>query len=230
MKVLGIKHIISVDNSFEDYFEKIKRIMMESKELVNPIDLIVGPDFALKYCRNGKLDFSNNDKIFSSFIELSRAYPDSVIIPGTCPIQEEGNLMVLCAPIFRCGDCKRFYKETDAGEGKMAEEVGLSYKRGDSSKNKLEINKKTISVGICSDHGKQRIPEDTFLEVILAYDYFGGFYPGRKIHGNYLVDRYGMVVNGINGEVSMQKYKYGSEIEIIEPICASKEFLAFDIN
>ena len=140
-------------------------------------------------------------------------------------------LVSLVAPMFIDSNMsKEFYKETDSGEEEYAKAVGFKYSRGNSKKNHFELNGEEIAVEICSDHGKQAIPKNTFLDVVLAYDKFGGFSPKRMVEGNHTVDRYGLVSNSFNGNVEMQKYLYNEDLRFIEPIADSPDFALFSIS
>ena len=60
----------------------------------------------------------------------------------------------------------------------LAEDNGLVWQRGSYDGNQIMHQGKKIAVEICSDHGKQPVAKDTFLELILARDTRAGFYVG----------------------------------------------------
>lgn len=142
-------------------------------------DIVVAPDYALAFDLNRPNSDDERKYVESELVAISKLR-NEILIPGTMPIVEQGKMKLIC-PIYKNGDLiKVIQKETDRGEDKMATEKGLVYERGESKFNHFKLgNSKesgSVAVEICSDHGHQRIPEDTVLELILAYDTNAGFY------------------------------------------------------
>ena len=141
-------------------------------------DIVVGPDYGLSFLnKDGKINFSLRNKIIKGLEEISLDSPRTLLIPGTTPFLLVEGKMGHSAMIFRGGEkIEEFRKETDIENCKIAKKNCLEYERGDSSKNKVYYDGKKITVEICSDHGKQAVDKDTFLEVILTYDDNAGFW------------------------------------------------------
>jgi hypothetical protein len=172
MKVIGIKHKVDTSNNVEEYVGKIAGAMK-----FNP-DIIFGPDYALSFTDKEDInDFNQRDIAINKLEELSKDFPKTIILPGTGPFILRKGVMGHAIPMISNGKtiCE-FRKETNVGDSRFAKRNGLVYERGDSSNNKFYKEDKKITVEICSDHGKQRIDKDTYLELISAYDDRAGFY------------------------------------------------------
>ncbi len=195
MKVIGIKHLLKRGHSLATYRNKFERAMEDGSFFLGGIDLAVGPDYGMYfYDKKKKIDFSKVDEAVEYFKALSSFYSNATIIPGTMPFSE-GNKLFHVAPVFINGKLDdMFFKESDCGESKMAKKNGFEYAKGDSTENYLTINGKKVAIEICSDFGKQRVPEGTFLETVLAYDNLGGFSVSAK---NDNFSRYGLVCNSV---------------------------------
>ena len=189
MKIIGIEHRVNLNQNIEDYFKKIANAVSYSP------DVVIGPDYGLFFLdKKGKIRFDLRDEIIKTLEEISSTSPKTLLIPGTTSFLLGEDKMGHSAMIFRNGEkINEFRKETDVENHKIAIENGLEYNRGDSSRNKLFHNGKKITVEICSDHGKQRVDRDTFLEVILAYDDNAGFWIRPN---NDSFSRYALVVDG----------------------------------
>ena len=237
MKVIGIKHLLKRGHSLATYTNKFERAMEDGSFFLGGIDLAVGPDYGLYfYDKNNKIDFSKVDKAVEFFKSLSSFYSNTTIIPGTMPFTE-GNKLFHVAPVFINGKLDdMFCKESDCGESKMAKKNGFEYGKGDSSENYMVINGRKVAIEICSDYGKQRVPEGVFLETILAYDNLGGF-SVRANNDNF--SRYGLVCNSVKrlgdkdaskvfpvdcGEFNLDK---NPRQRIVHPYIESKDYCGF---
>ncbi|MEM4625692.1 MAG: hypothetical protein QXJ28_02945, partial [Candidatus Pacearchaeota archaeon] len=65
---------------------------------------------------------------------------------------------------------KEFQKETDWNESVLCRDNGFDYVKGNNSLNNFLLGDKRVVVEICSDHGKQLLPDDTFVELVIACD------------------------------------------------------------
>lgn len=226
MKIAAIKHKVEENQKFEDYLAKIESALEYSPEI------IVGPDYALSYYNeNGKIKFSMREEIISKLEKISKNFPKTVIIPGTSPFALNDFEMGHSAMAFQNGKkINEFRKETCVGDQEIAEENGMNYVGGNSDNNFFYINDKKIAVEICSDHGKQRVPTDTFVELILAYDDRAGFWI-RANNDNFT--RYAILTDGRAAKVGGFRYnhkkdtgKYG----ILREQCLKKDFSLFELN
>lgn len=189
MKIIGIEHKVTLNQDMENYLKKVAGAISYSP------DIVVGPDYGLSFLdKKGKIRFDLRDKIIKNLEEMSSTSPNTLLIPGTTPFLLGGDKMGHSAMIFRNGrKINEFRKETAVGDYEIATKNGLEYERGDSSRNKLVHHGKKITVEICSDHGKQIVDKDTFLEAILTYDDNAGFWIRPN---NDSFSRYVLVVDG----------------------------------
>ncbi len=201
MKVIGIKQkIFEKKHTLNDYLTKVSDALSYSP------DIVVGPDYSLYFLDSkGHIQFNKVDEAVKRLKELSRT-SKTLIAPGTLPLYLDFEKIAHSAPIFKEGNYLfSFRKETDVENSDFATKNDLVYERGDSSKNKLFYNGKKIAFEICSDHGKQLIDKDTFLEIIMAYDDKAGFYL-RPNNDNF--SRYAIVVDGRKPDVSGFRYDF----------------------
>jgi len=223
MKVALLKHK-SLEDTPENYVPKIAAALK-----VNP-DLILGPDYALCFSDN-LLDFNAREKIISKIKSLSLNYPKILVVPGTSPRFVGEKLFRHSCPVIQNGKLlSELDKETDYEEFKIGEKVGFNYERGDSTKNTLNFDSKKIAVEICSDHGKQIVDNDTFLEAILAYDENAGFWI-RANNDNF--SRWAVVVNGLDGKVDGFRYdhlKQSAKYGILSPSINNEFFSVYDLE
>lgn len=242
MKIAAIKNENVNFNLLWDYVEKFERTLVDVNRELGGVDVIVGPDYGLYSVElndEKKIDFVHTLSALELLRILSVKNPETLFLPGTGPKLLNGGKMGLHCPVFLGGKLEReLFKESDAGEGDIAKENGLTYFRGNSSDNMLNHNGKDIAVEICSDHGKQRMKIDPFLEVIMAYDKFGGFHIGVN---NDDFDRYALVCNSIKNigctrdtpnlvecfEYNRQK---DPKLRIIEPDVETEDFKAYELK
>lgn len=173
MRIAAILH--KAGGTIDDVFSKMENASAEA-------DVVVAPDYALS-C---DIDRPNSRKeyewVSERLADLSSRYA-GLIIPGTMALQEERTLKVVC-PVYKDGQkIKELQKKRSSPvEGRMAQRFRLDYSRGDSSQNYISYQNGSaagsIAVEICADHGSQKIPDNTFLELVLAYDQKAGFYQG----------------------------------------------------
>ena len=221
---------------------RIKKSLDYGKREFGEVDVAVGPDYALCSINliNGKLvDFESYEQILTILGQISREHPKTLILPGTTPKRVGEGLMGHVCPVFLGGRLeKELYKETDCGESNTARDNELEYKKGDNSQNFVNYNKKKISVEICSDHGKQKIDNGTFLEVIMAHDLFGGFHIG-VLNDNF--DRYALVCNSlrriddhVKKPTLVECFEFNRsndpKLRIVEPVLENKDFKGYNLN
>ncbi|MFA6022879.1 MAG: hypothetical protein WC781_02205 [Candidatus Pacearchaeota archaeon] len=235
MKVIGIKHEVKGAYALNDYFKKFEIAMQEAQESVKNLDVAVGPDYSLvSYLDrdNDLIDFSKNNLTIEAFRKMSSRFSGTLLIPGTYFHKENGEIS-LCAPIFLNGKLeKEMYKETDASEANIAFRNGLIYKRGDSNLNHIKHLGKTIAIEICRDQGKQIIPKDTFLEVILAYDNNAGFGWGA-LGTNRNVKRHKLIVNGYSKDKDSRLVNFQdrrNNEDFVKPLIDSPNFSVFNLR
>ncbi len=170
MDIVGIKHDGMVD-SLENYICKLSEAMKNSP------DLVVGPDYSLYPWNNqGEIDFDRCPALIRSLVKISKKNSNIPIIAGTIPRVIGGEYLAHSALVLNRGILTFFDKETDVENSRIALKNGLKFRRGDNKKNFFYLDGRKISIQICSDHGKQPVDEETFLEIILAYDKKAGFY------------------------------------------------------
>lgn len=180
MEVIAIHHKIE-EESRPAFLEKLSRAVARKP------DVVLGPDYALN---NSDLEIvTKQDRvaIIEKLALLSTDYPDTLIVPGTFST-EAGNFMAHICPVFLSGAETCLFKETDRGESQLAKMFGLSYRRGDCSKNFLDFQGKKVAVQICSDARTQRmLRRNPDLELNLVYDSKAGLHlglretPGKRI-------------------------------------------------
>jgi len=167
---------------------------------------------------------------FSEIESLVKFFPKTTLIPGTGPLLTETGKMECVAPIYEKGNLSYlFTKETDVGNFQRAFKNGLDYIRGDSSKNFFIKDGKKITVEICSDHGKQEVAEDTFLEIILADDRKAGFYLRAN---NDSFSRYAFVCDGFAPKLECFKFihnPYGLSF-VDEKILKKDSLYLYELN
>jgi hypothetical protein len=205
MKVIAIKHKVEENQKFPEYLAKIEFALTHNPEIV------VGPDYALSYLDEaGKIRFSMREEIISKLETLSKKYPHSFIVPGTTPFALNDLETGHSAMLFHNGKkINEFRKETCVGDQAIAERNGRNYVGGCSDNNYFYLGDKKITVEICSDHGKQRVQLDTFLELILTYDDRSGFWI-RANNDNF--SRFAVVCDGRAPKVECFKYDYTKPI------------------
>lgn len=174
MKIITVKHKITGKDNAKEYFEKLA----EAAEL-KP-DVIFGPDYGVtSFHPDGIIDFSDRSNYEGNLARISSYSPETLIVPGTWPILVGDSGMSHAAPIYRGGkQIANFLKQTNVENSGLAEDNGLVWQRGSYDGNSIMHQGKKIAVEICSDHGKQPVAKDTFLELILARDTRAGFYVG----------------------------------------------------
>jgi hypothetical protein len=188
------------DSCIEDLKETLESISDE----FGVVDVFVGPEYFLSAYKgefakhpNQTLDFEQIERNFEGVRELSKLYPETLLLPGTAPIIVKSRYMGNCAPAFLNGEVVgSFFKKTDAGESELAKNNGLEYFKGDCSQNFISHKGKKLAIEICRDRGKQPVGDDTFLEMIMTYDERPGFSIRVDNDG---FDRYALVVDGSNG-------------------------------
>ena len=242
MKVAGIKHKDISESWLWDYLEKFEHALKFAKDETGGLDLVVGPDYGLCSMEKDEktMEFIRYDGLLSILKrEVNGISPKTVILPGTTPKRIDDKYMGLVCPVIHEGKLVReLFKETDVGEGQIAADNGLTYFRGDSSQNNLVIGGNKVAVEICSDHGKQIVDPDTFLEVIMAHDIFGGFHVGVS---NDNFRRYALVCNSLRRVDSNIKtdnlvdcFEYNpsarSKIRFVEPIFDKRDFMIYDLK
>jgi hypothetical protein len=194
MNVAGLKYSVGNRNNLGSYTSSLRKLLEKTLEKTD-LDLVLGPDYGLCfYDEDGKIQFDSEDQTLDQLAEISSEFPNVVFIPGSFPRKRE-RFMVHASPVFLNGELlKDFYKRTCVGEDLTAKDYGLEYKGITNLPNFLIHKGKKIFGSVCSDHGLLKVPEDTFLELVLAYDKFAGFHPRL----NDLTPRYGLVVNGLD--------------------------------
>lgn len=168
MRIAGLLH--KIGSGLEVLFSKLEGASRDS-------EIVIAPDYALQVDITRANTDQEYDRICRLLEKLS-SKDGSLIIPGTIPHSEDGKTMTLQSPVFNKGNLQILTKETDRREEDFARSQGLTYKKGDCNKNNIPYRGRNIAVEICSDHGHQRIPQDTFLEIILAFDQKAGFWIG----------------------------------------------------
>jgi predicted amidohydrolase len=226
MKVCAIKHKVEENQNFVDYLTKIELALKYAP------DIIVGPDYALSYLNeSGRIKFSMREEIISKLEKLSHKYPKTIIVPGTTPFALSDLETGHSAMIFHNGKkIYEFRKETCVGDQKIAEKNGRTYVGGCSDNNYFFIGSKKIAVEICSDHGKQQVPLDTFLELILTYDDNAGFWIRAN---NDDFSRYAIVCDGRAPKVECFKYNHTNPIHkmgILKGQSLNKDISLFELN
>jgi len=207
MKIIGVEHKVESTDCLEDYIPKI------AEALSYKPDIIIGPDYGLCFLdHKGKLQFGERERAIRELEKLSLNSPDTIILPGTGPFLMEEGIMGHAVPMIRNGETRReLRKGTDIGDSAIAEKNNLVYERGNYHENKFYHNGKKIAVEVCSDHGKQKIDKDTFLELIPAYDDRAGFYPRANSDD---FSRYAIVVDGRKPSVKGFEFNLKKEPKI----------------
>jgi len=205
MKIGVIQHKVSENSQAADVLRKIEFAIK------NGLNIIVAGDYAL----SNELDMltpEERKEVIGRLERISSANPDTLILPGTMPWADyEKRLMFHSCPAFLGGKQNtEFYKETDHGEFELAKKHGLDYLRGDNKKNKLIFRDKKIAIEICSDHGKQILDKDTWLEIVMAHDSKAGFY----VRDNSF-DRYGILCDTYNPSTGCFRFNRGRGIRQI---------------
>jgi hypothetical protein len=199
MKVIAIEHKITGNEDSTEYFGKLAEAIK-----LRP-DVIMGPDYGItSFNSDGTVDFESQDQAQAQLERLSVESPETLIIPGTWPILLGDSEMGHAAPIYRDGaQIANFRKQTNVENSDIAKQNELQWQRGDYDQNKIIHQGKKIAIEICSDHGKQPIDRDTFLEAILARDINAGFYIGAS-NDNFA--RYAIVNDSENPKIEGLKY------------------------
>ena len=199
MKVIAVKHKITGHEDSVQYFEKLAEAVK-----LKP-DVIVGPDYGItSFNPEGTINFEAQARDKANLGRLSVYSPETLIVPGTWPILLGDSEMGHAAPLYRNGaQLANFRKQTDVENSELAEQNGLKWQRGEYDNNKIMHQGKKITVEVCSDHGKQPVDRDTFLELILTRDLNSGFW----IRGNnYNFARYAIVNDSERPKVEGFKY------------------------
>ncbi len=172
MKIVAVNHKFKGDQISENYYSKLAEALK-----YNP-DILVGPDYAItSFNSDGTINFETQAKDKAKLEKLSYDFPETLIVPGTWPVLLDGSKMSHEAPIYRNGEqIANFKKQTDVENSGLAEQNELEWQRGEYDNNNIMHQGKKIALEICSDHGKQPIDRDTFLELILTRDLNSGFY------------------------------------------------------
>lgn len=207
MKVIGVEHKVNGDHQYEGCLKKIADALKHSP------DIVVGPDYGLaSFNPAWRVDINKGEKVMRELMHLSSQYPSALILPGTRPIISN-NILSHAMPVFFGGEkIIEFEKQTDVENSYVARVNNCTYKRGDFTKNNLMHKGKKIALEICSDHGKQPIDKDTFLEIIVAYDLNAGFYLRADNDG---FSRYALVVDGKAPMVSGHYYDHNKKEQIL---------------
>ncbi len=226
MKIIAIKHKVHEKQKLENYLQKIESALEYSP------DIIVGPDYALSYYnKQGKIKFFMREEIISKLEKISEKNSKTIIIPGTSPFALNNSEMGHSTMVFKAGKkINEFRKETCVGDQEIAEENGMNYVGGNSDNNFFYLNDKKIAVEICSDHGKQRVPLDTFAELILAYDDRAGFWI-RANNDNFT--RFAIVTDGRAPKIGGFKYDHKRDFRkygILKEQSLNKDFISFELN
>ena len=226
MDVISIKHKVLEKNTFEDYYKKLAHAMSYKP------NFILGPDYGLCFLKeDGKINFGSRENIINKLEELSLNSPDTLLVPGTSPFILGQGLMGHSQMVFGNGvKMEEFRKESNAGDSKIAKENGLEYEGGDSDKNKFFYNGKKITVEICSDHGKQRVDKDTFLELIPAYDDRAGFWVGAH---NDDFSRWALLSDGRSPKIGCFRYNSDRSNErygLLKAKLLNKDFGLFELD
>ncbi len=217
MRVVGLLH--KVGEGVESLFLKIERATRES-------EIVVAPEYALA------LDLGRPDKpgecafILDRLRELSCGH-NGLIFPGTMPFTNHERMRLIC-PILSNGELIQIIqKERSVGESALARKFGLEYERGNCNKNNVLYNGRNIAVELCADHGHQRIPSDTFLELILSYDRNAGFYLGI---GNVRPERDVIVCDSF--KPSVEAFHVGGEdnLRVLDPVKEYNHMRIYDIR
>ncbi len=220
MKIAAISHKVKEGDSTSSFLKKLRDYIPEQ------FDIIIGPDYALS--KNIPYSKSERNKILSQISELSLKNKDKLIIPGTMPWEMNDYEVALSCPIFLNGNrLNEFYKETDCGESKLARTVNKTYHRGESNLNNLRFKGKNITVEICSDHGKQHIPIDTDLEIILANDFKAGFYLNTQ---NTRPSRYILVCDSYHPKIEFIQLSEDKSLKIINNKKSKHDLEVFEIE
>ncbi len=203
MKIIAIEHKFEPDQRVETYLSKV-----EAAIAYKP-DIIVGPDYGItSFNSDGTVDFGSQNQVRDQLAKLSLESPQTLMIPGTWPVLMGYSKMGHSAPIFRNGEnFRNFLKQTDVENSGIAAQNNLIFQRGNYDENSLIHQGKKIAVEICSDHGKQPVDKDTFLEVILARDLRAGFYAGAA---NDDFSRYAIVNDSENPKIEGIKYSHNT--------------------
>ncbi len=229
MRVIGIKHKVEKDNSLEVYASKFERALDKCYDESGIVDVAVGPDYAL--CQlsdpeNCLIDFESVKNTLKRFGEISQKYKKTLMFPGTSPkLVREGVMQHFC-PVFINGrKIKNVFKETNAHDSEIAKKNNLVYEGVNSDRIYFK-NGDIILASICSDHGKKSIPENTFLEIIMAYDDFGGFYSKP---GDFL-ERFGFIANGYDGSVECVHFNPFGQSEGLETEVETENFKTYTLK
>jgi hypothetical protein len=199
MNIIAVRHKVEPTQKMDAYLQKIADAVSFSPNVV------LGTDYGLMFLdENGKIRFDLRDQVIGKLEEISSKSPQTLIVPGTCPVRVGESGCGLSSLIFRGGKkIAEFRKETCAGDDSLAKENGLKYVRGCSDNNHLKHEGKIVAVEICRDHGKQRIPKDTFVELIQSYDDNAGFYVTPTIND---FDHFAVISDGRIGIVGGYRY------------------------
>jgi len=224
MKIIGINQKNSKNQNAVKSLELIDEATHYSP------DVIFAPDYFLDFKPLGELATLNEKiEIRKQLEKISRRSPNTLIIPGTMPYALDSNYMIHSAMAFKNGRMiKEFIKETSVGEENLAESNRLKYFNGDYSKNSIVHDGKKIAVEICSDHGKQPIEKDTFVELIIACDPAAGFYIRPN---NNRISRYAIISDAYSPRVEGFFYNATNEMieEIIPKRVKNKSIYLFDL-
>ena len=201
MKVIAIEHKFENGQSIDSYLPKVEEALKYGA------DIIVGPDYGLtSFNPDGTVDFSDMNKTRAQLEKLSLESPETLLVPGTWPVLLGWAKMGHEAPIYRNGEnFRNFAKQTNVENSEIARQNGLIWERGSYDSNFVVHQGKKIAVEICSDHGKQPVDKDTFLELILARDLRAGFYVGAS---NDDFSRYAIVNDSENPKIEGINFRH----------------------
>ena len=220
MKIAAISHKVKEGDSTSLFLKKLENYMPEQ------FDIIAGPDYALS--KNIPYSKAERNNILNKISKLSLRNKDKLIIPGTMPWEMNDYEVALSCPIFLNGRIiQEFFKETDCGESKLARTVNKTYHRGDSNLNYLRFKDKNIVIEICSDHGKQHIPTDTDLEIILANDFKAGFYLNTQ---NTKPSRYVLVCDSYHPKIEFIQLSEDRNLKMINCKKSERYLEIFEIE
>lgn len=188
----------------------LSKIIDASKLVKNGV--VVAPEFFLSGLKAISEDYERN--ILERLASISSDFPECLLVPGTMLYHKSDDEIANRCPIFYQGKLfGDYFKETQAGESNFKNVGGRNYFRGNSSENKFQFGGKNFALQICRDQGKQMIPEDTDVELVLYHDQ----YPEFKLPANRVTNpRHVFLCDGKNPCVAAAKVKRDlNDLEIL---------------
>ncbi len=224
--IVGVVNHNSYSGS-EQYLTQLDTSIISLLENKIIPDVIIGPDYGLvtkdAMQENRPNTMQERQDVLKKLKSLSKKIPQTFLISGSMfwyqKNKEENDYAFSSVPVYKNGSLiDEFHKERDVTEGVSAklygEKIGRKaiYKRGDSAKNFMNINGKSVAIEICADHGNQNV-KGVDLELILAFDNKGGFYINQC---NDSWSRYAVMCNGYTGDDLAQYYSTETKFQNIE--------------